>query len=72
LCLLGLLTSLIYFFRLNYYVLFDFLKTVKATPMEQYQKVKVKLSPLAYVQPNHLFAVSVLLAFSFVVVYVFY
>lgn len=72
LCLLGLLTSLIYFFRLNYYVLFDFLKTVKTTPMEQQQKVKVKLNPLAYVQPNHLLAVSVLLAFSFVVVYVFY
>lgn len=72
LCLVGLLTSLIYFFRLNYYVLFDFLKTVKNTPMEQYQKVKVKLDPLAYVQPNHILAVSLLLAFAFVTVYVFY
>jgi formate hydrogenlyase subunit 3/multisubunit Na+/H+ antiporter MnhD subunit len=64
--LVGMLSSLVYFFRLIFYVTFDFYKGVKATPyyfllvVKQNAVDQVKLTTF-----NHVLAVCILLVSSF-------
>lgn len=69
---LGMLSSLVYFFRLVFYVTFDFYKNVKATPYYFLMLTKdVAIKELKLVTINHIVAVTILLTASTVVGFCF-
>lgn len=65
---LGMLSSLIYFFRLVFYVTFDFYKNVKSIPYYFLMLTKdVSTSELKLVTINHVVAVSILITASLII-----
>lgn len=72
LMIIGMLGSVVYFFRLVYYVCFDFLKTVKNLSIKSILATLTNFQPYTITSLNHIIAVSMLLLFSLVVVYFFF
>lgn len=58
-------TSLIYFYRLNYYALFDFLKTSRQLSLNFIANTKVRLGVAAsFTNFNHIWSFSILVGFA--------
>lgn len=72
LLVIGMLGSLVYFFRLVFYTCFDFLKTVKNLPLTTILTNVIKIEPAKTLSFNHFLSISLLLSFSMLVVNVFY
>jgi len=71
---LGAQTSLIYFYRLNFYLLFDFYKNIKETTLTYLIKTFIKFPKnWSLLRLNHFFAIGILLssAFSFSIIFIF-
>lgn len=72
LLVVGMLGSVVYFFRLIFYTCFDFLKSVKNLSVSSLLSNLNKLQPLNIVSANNIVAVTLLFFFSAVIVYYFY
>lgn len=69
---LGMLASLVYFFRLVFFSVNDFLKSSRLLINFTSTKNKTKLANVSSIQNTHLLGVSILLASAVIVVYGFY
>lgn len=69
---IGMLSSIVYFFRLTFFAIFDIAKLQRSIAGQTVNSIRVKLVNWFLVQPNHLTAVSILLGVAIVVVYSFF
>lgn len=69
---IGMLSSVVYFFRITFFALFDFYKNPKTITQQVINTTKINLSKLQIVQPNHIIAVIILISTSIVIVYGFF
>ena len=67
-----MLSSVVYFFRITFFALFDFYKNPKTITQQVINTTKINLSKLQIVQPNHIIAVIILISTSIVIVYGFF